>query len=745
MCVRQDVHLESRRAALERCTTHFFPAIAGAGSAVNCYDVGTGGLLCRTRAFLSARVHRLRVLDDSARSGLLHVVACGGRCATVMLASSGDQGHALNAVWKLSPAAHLVLDALPLSAPTSDVSGIFVGMSDNSVECWDAATQQIMWRCVSDIRCLLTSMTLQFATDGMPRVLGGTVFATAVVWHATPGGVVESRVAKGIHRGAIYAVYWSSNDGLCFATASEDRSAVLWRKADGEAMYEPVAELRQHGGRVWDVCTVPLMMPALEGVLIATACEDNVLRLWNVHLEHGQSASAPEVVATLRGHTGRGIWCCAATPDGHLLVSGGADGSVKVWNVAAWLALQLQVDHQPVADEILSIAEPKDSRGESCEHTGYEAPPRDSRDEFIRCMCFTDYRTLVAGTNRGAVHLLVLDDVQPCSTGVWYLDIHNAKSAITCVRAGQAQTVLIGDMSGQAALIRLPSAQTDSTVDLLWRWAAHDPHKIGAVFDFSDSLVGTADSIGTMRLWDVHNHHADAAPLLIGELNMTQRVVCASGAVTQNGLVIVVGSQRGDVAAFLFPMPADGSLSSLVSLGFVMRAHATSVVTTLGDLLPIRHDTDELECSSGGSDGYVCTYAVSVEQRRLRRTSRARLAAIAAPEEFVTSDGVSLVAGISSADMVVFNSTDGVHVMRVSCGGWRRPRAILLVRRCICVVNSHRPFNRFRAHPFRRRTHSMCQSRISATGWFTSGADGSWIARMPLVTHLLMPVRMCSR
>lgn len=39
-------------------------------------------------------------------------------------------------------------------------------------------------------------------------------------------------------------------------------------------------------------------------------------------------------MATLKGHRGRGVWCCALW--GSLLVSGGNDACIRVWNISEW-------------------------------------------------------------------------------------------------------------------------------------------------------------------------------------------------------------------------------------------------------------------------------------------------------------------------------------------------------------------------------------------------------------------------
>ena len=64
-------------------------------------------------------------------------------------------------------------------------------------------------------------------------------------------------------------------------------------------------------------CTVPYMIPSMRG------------RAWR--LADGQQ------LACLQGHRGRGIWRCSFHGPGSLLLTAGADASIKLWHMAAWL------------------------------------------------------------------------------------------------------------------------------------------------------------------------------------------------------------------------------------------------------------------------------------------------------------------------------------------------------------------------------------------------------------------------
>ncbi|HVQ08161.1 MAG TPA: WD40 repeat domain-containing protein [Allosphingosinicella sp.] len=105
-------------------------------------------------------------------------------------------------------------------------------------------------------------------------------------------------------------------DGATLASGGYDRTARLWRVADGRQ----VRALQGHGGTVWTLAWSP------DGQWLATAGEDRLIRIWR--------ASDGALARTLAGHE-LNIWSVEFSPDSRLLASGSFDRSIRLWDVAS--------------------------------------------------------------------------------------------------------------------------------------------------------------------------------------------------------------------------------------------------------------------------------------------------------------------------------------------------------------------------------------------------------------------------
>ncbi|RPA86372.1 WD40 repeat-like protein [Ascobolus immersus RN42] len=99
------------------------------------------------------------------------------------------------------------------------------------------------------------------------------------------------------------------------ASASDDFTMYLWEPAKST---KPLVRLQGHQKLVNHVSFSP------DGLLIASASFDNLVKLWSAH--------DGKFIASLRGHVAP-VYQCAFSADSRLLVSSSKDTTLKVWDV----------------------------------------------------------------------------------------------------------------------------------------------------------------------------------------------------------------------------------------------------------------------------------------------------------------------------------------------------------------------------------------------------------------------------
>lgn len=125
-----------------------------------------------------------------------------------------------------------------------------------------------------------------------------------------------------------------SPDGSTLAAGGRRGFLYVWDVRSGRRL----RAVKSHQESVNGVAFSP------DGQLLASACgvafattgsdspDDTTVKFWDV--------KTGQLIRTLTGHTGRGVSSIAFGPGGRVLVSGGEDGMLIIWNVATGRAVR---------------------------------------------------------------------------------------------------------------------------------------------------------------------------------------------------------------------------------------------------------------------------------------------------------------------------------------------------------------------------------------------------------------------
>jgi WD40 repeat protein/beta-lactamase regulating signal transducer with metallopeptidase domain len=269
----------------------------GEDAAVRLWDVASGKEVRQLHGH-EARVRGLAVSPDGKR------VVSGSRAGDVRL-------------WDLASGRMLVVvtgTAGPVNAVAFSPDGRLIAWAgaDGSCQLHEASSGQVVRRlgAMEPTAAPASVNAVAFSPDGK-RVAVGGADGTVRVLDVNNGELVGQLMAGS--RGAVQQVCFST-DGEYLLVAC-DEGVRLWQEQRG-----------QRPRIVWEIALDRATSAAFaaDGRHIAVGGRDATVHICD--------AATGKEIAVLRGHAGP-VWTVTFSPDGHQLLSGGDDGTLRLWSV----------------------------------------------------------------------------------------------------------------------------------------------------------------------------------------------------------------------------------------------------------------------------------------------------------------------------------------------------------------------------------------------------------------------------
>jgi WD40 repeat protein len=744
---------------------HIQLVFTGIGSQLHIYSLPDGRrLACRTVLPHGVRIHGITSTHTLTNNNTL-VIAIHGDCYVTFYSLSylTDKEWHLSLLCDLPPLPYwtMALHLAPIATINTDKTAFIaaVGMCDNSVQLHllhtSSTTSTISCTFLAHYECtehsLLYSMSIHSsngyldATTGKERipmnfqVASGTILLDVITWSFKYSLVLDnnetspssSLIAVPLqyrlqgHEGSIHRVRWS-HTGTTLASASDDRTLRIWHLDDNNEERTSSAEGRSnvktieaslvlwgHTGRLWDCAYL-----GPDCNYIMSVSEDCSYRVWNIEDGGGRCVTHVGI-----GHRGRGIWQCAVlipssssssssssplvlngegSSKDVVLVTGGADGSVKCW--------------------LHTVSEEKSERVEVIEWclkgilTGMNA----NKDWVRELVLLPDMTTLYMATHYGLVLQAHLNR-RECEV-VYCSPSNEGLKEVAVTRRGEEDVLALGDKSGAVAIVCIPCCSSSSvksspsTASLMVRWMPHPKSRtILSLFWYSNKddngntlILFSTDLRGELAAWKVAPFLSSSLePEMIGrgQSPYTSKIRITALAAT-NGFV-VTGDTGGNLVVWKWTyhhqqqqhqqqspvLEAVASLKGALPMAVIRTITLKSLDTAVAENKELM-----LEIRIGGSEGLLATVGFRYNNNkdyyenkigeltgRLVVLQRERITApsiidceVICREDEEGGGCQRLIAGYAESSFVVYDADAEAEVARVQAGGWRRANTSLV-------------------------------------------------------------------
>ncbi len=472
-------------------------------------------------------------------------------------------------------------------AVSADGGTIVSGSDDGTIRLWDRAGKSIesIWKGTpGDI------LAIALSADGRTIVSGGK------------DGIVRlwDRTGKSIgapfpgHQGAVRSVAVST-DGQTIVSGGQDGTVRLWDRAgqsilsarhsmstktspsDGKQFGKPVNPTVGHQGDVLSVSISP------DGGTIVSGGEDGTVRMW---ARNGKPIGVP-----LKGHQGN-VRAVAVSTDGRTIVSGGKDGAVRLWARDGKQIGSPFKGHRSFVHTVAVsksghtiVSASKDGTVRLWQQSGQPIGlpwPRELAGDIVAIAISADGQTIVSGGLDGAVRLWNRAGQPIGSQLTGYLGAVRAvaigNDGRTIVSGGQDGTVRLWDRDGKS-------------IGLILRGTGSAVNSVAISTDSRTIVSGGED--GKVQIWDRSGQE-------LGTTIPGHKLGVRAIAISADGHTIVSGGD-GTKEAFLSG-DKDGTVRiwdrAGKSIGTPLKGHK-------GVVNSVAISADGQTIVSGGQDGTV--------------------------------------------------------------------------------------------------------------------------------------------
>jgi WD40 repeat protein len=442
--------------------------------------------------------------EPMAHSGPVVDLAFSGDGAELVTASSDGTARSWDGRTGAPRGEPLTHDALPLSHLALDESGRRLACVTESgrIRLWDRQTGQGRW--VENAE-MATPPPVAFTPSGR-HLATANASGQAVLFDVATGILLDSGPRK--HIGPVEGLVVTS-DGNEIITCGYDTSCVRW-KVPGLALpgahLEQVRAMRQRG-HLWALALSP------DSALIATACDDNTVQIWDRAEGERVGDSLPHTMP---------VHAVAFLDGGRTVVTGCDDGYARVWRLGKESQVGAPMNHSTA---VYGLAVRHDGRvfatttfdggvwlwetatGRLVAHHVGHAP-----DRRVLELEFTGpnspHPLLVSGGEDGRVRFWNPETLEP-EGPVLVLGKPPVRKIVV---SPDGRLLAVGDNAGRIGLWDLVSFQSllDFETQHIAPTAQHadrttvDPAAVTALaFDPSGARLAVGTSQGAIQLWDV--------------------------------------------------------------------------------------------------------------------------------------------------------------------------------------------------------------------------------------------------